>query len=215
MSNDFENSDSAKYLLSDSLVNEKNDSSQSPVNYHEITKLTAGTDEFQVVIAGEFYATQEKFINDTFRIEVSVGMNPGDLSFQLNNLLLDEISVEQCAQTSVSIMQEGPHCDLENWLHHTSSWQMLTANNSGSYFLKDSLGPETAMFPEVTADEIKKAAKYYCGSDWNETINTITSVNEYPCIVGVNRLIVRISGEEKVSRKRVVKYLLFVFSMGC
>lgn len=211
----------------DSAVAQENDSLvsiQSPPQIIEfgtaLRQVVALNDHFNVQLIGEYSAnglvdSVRYFTNDTLLVEVEYSLDPVDLSFKLSNVLLDNIRVEQCMQTSVTIMNEGPHCDMTNWLHHTTEWHTISENDSGYYVLKNYNEKDCKKFPDVSVNQLKEAARKYCGDEWANTINSIQNINEYPCEVGMNKVIVRISGINKENGKEVVNYIALIFSMGC
>ncbi|MFN8714662.1 MAG: hypothetical protein ACK5Z2_17575 [Bacteroidota bacterium] len=212
--------DSAASLENDSLICKQPEFTQRAEISAELNHVEAFNAHFNIQLIGGYYAdglddAVGTFTNDTLRVEVEVSLYPSDLSFKLSNILLENLQVEQCMQTSMSLSDEGPHCDMENWLHHTTQWQTLFANDSGYYFLQNYSAEEERKFPEITVEQLKQASRQHCGEEWNATINRIHDVDEYPCVVGMNKIIVRISGIDKTSNEKVEKYITLIFSLGC
>lgn len=121
--------------------------------------------------------------------------------------------VEFSYQTSVSIADEGPHCDLYDWKHHTSDWVTLDEENPNEFRVIKLSEKEMSLFPEVDMQELKEAAYASCGEGWAELVGDVASPFEYPCWVGVSSHLIRITytkGSEKIQ-----KIIRIDLPMGC
>ena len=58
----------------------------------------------------------------------------------------------------------------------------------------------------------KDAVIKYGGTDWNELISNVKSVNDNPCFVDINKIIYKFDYNVKGEHK--IKYLVFDIPMG-
>lgn len=172
-------------------------------------------DEFSIVISRFVADDEEGLLDKTWQDSVFIW---GTLAESIEGQTikfngyekLEDLKVEQCYETSVTIMDEGPHCDLLDWKHYTSPWKTLRQTEAGlfrclSYTLK-----EHEKFPEVSTAELKEAVKEHCGEEWSEVVKHPL---EYPAGVGISTYFLRISGEKDGAS--FVKIIAIYSPMGC
>lgn len=123
---------------------------------------------------------------------------------------LEDLKIEQCYETSVTIMDEGPHCDLLDWKHFTSPWKTLRQTEAGLFRCLGYTLKEHEKFPEVSTAELKEAVKEHCGEEWSEAVKHPL---EYPAGVGISTYFLRISG--KKDGASFVKIIAIYSPMGC
>lgn len=126
-----------------------------------------------------------------------------------------DIEVYQAFETSVTIMDEGPHCDLVNWRHHTSDWERLGEVKPNTFRTMVYPGDELSKFPTVTIREVQDAARKQCGDGWADLIKGSKSVYDYPCDVGVSKYFLKVKGVDKTTGTRVEKKIVILIPMGC
>jgi hypothetical protein len=129
--------------------------------------------------------------------------------------------IERQYETSLSIMDEGPHMDLLNWKHHVSDWQSLEETGALSYALKDSASEE---FPSVSKQEIIEAVeaesrswatKGYSDVDrWVKLAKECTNATAYPCGVSISTVRLRVQVMENKNWKNI-QIIEFIIPMGC
>lgn len=110
-----------------------------------------------------------------------------------------EFMIEQQHQTSLTVMNEGPHMDLRDWRHHTSEWKPIEMSGPLVFVSRDTTSDE---FPNVTTRQIvtaveaqsrKWAAEGYFDVDrWVGLAKQCTSATSYPCGVSVSEVRLRI-----------------------
>jgi hypothetical protein len=206
-------------LWHDSMAYINNNKSE-PEKEIFVSKSMVNFDSMAIEIIGSFLniyeETNDKIITTRQKeFDVEVGTDPSDLGLKIISENLENIVVEQCMQTSMTIMNEGPHCDLTDWLHHTTEWERIAANDTGSYTLFGYTESDTKKFPPVTVNELKNAARKHCGDEWKPVIDQIRDLEGFHSSVGMNKVLVRISGTDKVSGRKVERQIMFIFSMGC
>ena len=132
-----------------------------------------------------------------------------------------QFRVEQRYETSLTLMNEGPHMDLVDWKHYISQWQ-VAEKRSGLTFLSKEVSSDR--FPKVTQTEIIEAARaqskkwasrgYDAGERWVGLARQCKGPNEYPCGVSVSKVILRIMVREAGAWKEIQNIELII-PMGC
>ena len=125
-----------------------------------------------------------------------------------------EFVVEQSFETSLTVMQEGPHLDLLDWKHYRSPWVPLKKESATEFRIAPISEKEMEKFPEVTPKEIQAIVTKEGGATLGQYVSKVKGPNDYPCGVGVSKISFRIKlksgGEEKV-----IKTIEFLVPMGC
>ncbi|MFY0654090.1 MAG: hypothetical protein JXQ96_18780 [Cyclobacteriaceae bacterium] len=175
-------------------------------------------DQFTVQIPGLALWNQSQLHDSVHYQTAEVYMELGEALEGSNVHIVDhsikQLQVEQKMETSITIMGEGPHCDLLNWKHFDTGWQELNQEKS-NLFNTIMYSPKTAnLFPEVSMNDVKEAVKKECGDGWAEKIRNLTSILEYPSTVGTSRYFLRISGINE-SGKIIQKLIILNYPMGC
>lgn len=132
-----------------------------------------------------------------------------------------EFKVEQSFETSMTVMNEGPHMDLLDWQHHLADWEELPRKNATTFLAH---AVSNTPFPAVTTEEIvaavaKESAKwaeqgYDPGDRWIIVARDCKAADSYPCGVSVSkvffRIMVKVDGQW-----RQIKLIEFKVPMGC
>jgi len=95
-------------------------------------------------------------------------------------------------QTSITVMNEGPHLDLLNWKHYTSKWHDTERVSSIRFTLPVFTEAQTSMFPDVTILEIQEAVLASGGDRWANLVQGIRGPRDHPAGVGLSAIWVRI-----------------------
>jgi hypothetical protein len=140
-----------------------------------------------------------------------------------------EFKVEQQFETSLTIMDEGPHLDLLDWKHYTSAWKEIKMVERNKFLTSEINESESSKFPKVTSREIQRAVggadkKLYAdytesaddpvGEKWANTARQCKSSLDYPCTVSVSKIRFRIMVKEG-DRWKIIKRMEFNVPMGC
>jgi hypothetical protein len=152
---------------------------------------------------------------DTVRISAELGETIEGQLITVSTELLEEIKIEQRYETSVTIMNEGAHCDLLDWKHYDSNWKSLQMNKSGQFVCVKYTAKDYENFPKVSEFELKQQVLDHCGEEWFEQVKKIKKQTDYPVGVGVSRYFLRITGKRKDNGKTVQKIIVVVVPMGC
>jgi hypothetical protein len=152
---------------------------------------------------------------DIFWITAELGEVFEDRIIYINSDNVDDLFVEESYETSLTITDEGPHCDLTEWEHYIDNWRPLYKNHLEEYPLYNYDEKESQKFPNVSVQQIQAAAEKHCGSEWANKIKTIHSPNEYPAGVSISWYYIRISGKRKDNGLPFQKTLVINSPMGC
>ena len=141
----------------------------------------------------------ENLSNKTVRIAAKDGAN---------------FKVQIQLETSLTIMDEGPHLDLINWKHCTTEWREVEKISGSEFILPVLEKINVDCFPNVTAAEIRAEALKLGGERWANLIKQDASINDYPLSTALS--LVRIKIEEKISGEwQTITVLHFSIPMGC
>jgi hypothetical protein len=129
--------------------------------------------------------------------------------------ILSDIIIEQRYQTSVTIMKEGPHCDLTDWKHYYSEWKRLSSTSSGQFITDSYSENEQKKFPSISINDLKNEVKNQCGEDWFQLVDSIKNPNDYPSGVSISRYYLKVTGKNTFTNSIVTKIIVIENQMGC
>lgn len=181
------------------------------------SSTTIKFNEFTVHLTRLFNFDNDTHLNqipgDSCYIIADVGESIVGGRLSVSSNLLTDLKVEQCYETSVSISNEGPHCDLKDWKHFYSDWQALQRVNATTFQCFSYTDKEEENFPEINIKELKRKVKDQCGKEWYKLVKNIKSPTENPSWVGISRIYFRVTG--KLNGKTVTKIIIVEEAMGC
>ena len=192
-------------------VEDSGDSVQLLLQFENLT-LTTGFEE--VWNDDSYFAEVHK---DTIVVQLGlVGKISGQTYLLMPAASIKTIQIYQNYETSLTIMDEGPHLDLTDWAHYNGEWKNLEIESNSFKTLEYSTA-EQERFPEVTSGEILEATKRYVSVDskrWTELAKQCTGPNAYPCGVSINRINLKIVLTDNKGNT-TEKYIIFEVPMGC
>ena len=153
--------------------------------------------------------------NNQVEIYAEVGETIEGQLISISSALLTGFTVEQRYETSITIMDEGPHCDLTEWKHFYSEWKQLKTNKSGHFVCESYTENESKKFPKISMDDLREIAAENCGESWSELLENVKKPTEYPSAVGISRYFLRITGKRKDNGQTVTKMIIIETPMGC
>ena len=153
--------------------------------------------------------------NNQVEIYAEVGETIEGQHISISSALLTGFTVEQRYETSITIMDEGPHCDLTEWKHFYSEWKQLKTNKSGHFVCESYTENESKKFPKISMDDLREIAAENCGESWSELLENVKKPTEYPSAVGISRYFLRITGKRKDNGQTVTKMIIIETPMGC
>jgi hypothetical protein len=195
----------------------------SPEEYESQTNDDTTTiisfNEFNISISRLVVYDEHRILNkvqkDTVYLFPELGETIEGQIIKIDNLNLEDFKIEQRYETSISIQNEGPHCDLTNWKHYTSPWKEIPKLNNQTYQCLVYEHEDYQKFPEVSVADLKNHVKANYDKEWHDLISGISSIRDYPSSVGISRYFIRISGIDKDTKALVTKMLIFENPMGC
>ena len=157
----------------------------------------------------------EQIQKDTVEIDAELGETIEGQLISIASDQLTDLTVEQRYETSVTIMKEGPHCDLTDWKHYSSDWKQLQANGKGQFTCDKYTEEDYQKFPKVSISELKQKVKEQCGDTWLKLVEKVKTPTEYPSGVGISRYYLRVTGLRKDNGQTVTKLIVVEAPMGC
>ena len=157
----------------------------------------------------------KKVQNDTAKVYVELGETPQGKKIKIKQSKFKKVEVFQRYENSVTIMNEGPHCDLTEWKHYYSDWKKLNFDFTENIFVSNSYEyKDSEKFIDIDINELKKAVEKDCGGYWPEHIKDIKNVNEYPSGVSMSRIFLKILLTDE-NDSVIEKTIEFEIPMGC
>lgn len=193
------------------MVEKLDDNVQLLLQFDNLTLTTS----FEEVWNDENYFA--KVHKDTILIQLGlVSKISGQEYFLKPSTVIKTIQIYQNYETSLTIMDEGPHVDLTDWAHYVGDWEQLKIESNGFKTLEYSTS-EQEKFPKVTSEEIFEATKKHLAVDsnrWTELAKQCTGPNTYPCGVSISRINLKIvMTDDKGTTAE--KYVILEVPMGC
>jgi hypothetical protein len=192
-----------------------NSFSNSQNKEHKVTlDLKDFVISFQSMVTESYY--DYSFNNkgdDTTTVYLELGDSPENNLVTFDSREAEIVNVYQRYETSATIMNEGPHLDLIDWVHYTSGWVELEKSKSHSFKSISYSEEDASKFPEVDIEKLKVMVKNIGGENWAELVKDVKSVNDYPIGVGISKIEFNIDYILKGIKK--MKYIVFEMPLGC
>jgi len=189
--------------------------SNSQNKEHKVTlDLNDFVVSFQSMVADSYYDySVNNKSDDTRTVYLELGDSPENNLLTFDSGESEIKNVYQRYETSATIMNEGPHLDLIDWLHYTSGWVALEKSNSHSFKSISYSEKEVSKFPEVDIEKLKVMVKNIGGERWAELLKDVKTINDYPIGIGISKIEFKIEYLLKGTKK--VKYIVFEMPLGC
>ncbi|MBK5719705.1 hypothetical protein JGH11_02340 [Dysgonomonas sp. Marseille-P4677] len=166
-----------------------------------------------IILLNEEEPIIEAYQSDSIHIIIEMGETIEGQLIEIITDNLNNMKIEQCYETSITVMNEGPHCDLTNWRHYLSNWIELNKNTNNQFICYTYEDNEKEIFPEIDIEELKDAVLVHCGEKWHELIKEKSNPKEYPFGVGISRYYLKITGYNE--KEFVSKIIILENPMGC
>lgn len=151
---------------------------------------------------------------DTARVYLELSATIQGQKLRINQLKKGEIKIFQRFENSVTIMGEGPHCDLTEWEHYYSEWKELKIDRGE--FVADKYSDEDwEKFIDVDMNEFREAVRKHCGDGWADMITGTKSPNEYPSGVSHSRIFLKVLFTDHITESTNERIISFEIPMGC
>ena len=123
------------------------------------------------------------------------------------------ISVYQSYETSLTVMNEGPHCDLLDWKHYNSLWLPLNEGPDNTYQTLSYSPTDGSVFVNVDIEELKKAVLDHCGESYSKLIDSMQELKS-PAAVSISTIYLKIVMIDS-ENQRLERTIAFEIPMGC
>jgi hypothetical protein len=165
----------------------------------------------------EFWNSEEEFMSinkDTSYIQPDLGSTVQGKFVLANSPEFRSIKIEQQFETSLTIMNEGPHLDLLNWKHYTSDWIELKKIEENTYRSIKYSDSEYSNFPDFTEDELYDYINSIGHPKWAELIKNPLFPDGTHYSPGISTIRFRITGTNEKG-EQIRKYIECEIAMGC
>lgn len=186
----------------------------------ETQEIMLDSSELLVVVPNDKFDMLDYSWVDDANEDFSISFSGDALSISGNEIVTAKIYVR--LETSITIMDEGKHCDLDNWIHGYTSWSQAKlrenydiatlgyANYDNPYLNYKSELP----FPEINMDELREEVEKNCGDFWKNHIQNCNTIYDYPCGVGINAYIFKVKYKLGIGAEKTAYFRINV-AMGC
>ena len=123
------------------------------------------------------------------------------------------LSVYQSYETSLTIMDEGPHCDLLSWKHYNSLWLPLSQEDGNTYNTLSYTTGDGSLFVDVSMEELQAAVREHCGDGYADQIANMSKI-ESPAAVAISTIYLKIVMIDE-NDERIERIIAFEIPMGC
>lgn len=180
----------------------------------KFARLTITT-RFDEIWSSEDYLNQVHA--DTILIQLGLANDGTGQTYVIKkDSSIQSIEIFQNYETSLTVMNEGPHIDLTDWKHYVSDWQKLDITENEFKTLDYSLSDQTK-FPDVTPNEIVQAVKERLINDsggWLELAKECKGANDGPCGISISRINLKIVTTD-IKGVKTERLVIFEIPMGC
>lgn len=160
-----------------------------------------------------YYDGTQEIKSDTVYLEMDLESDFFKTPFKIEQKGLDTVSVYQQFNRSVTVYNEGPHCDMINWRNFRSEWIKVPFDptKKTNRTLDHSYTQDTSI--TFVKEEIDQAIKEHCTEEWFDLVKDIADPQMYPMGVSTHQILFKIvlSNAERTLEKLV----LIEVPMGC
>ena len=149
---------------------------------------------------------------DGINIHVALGLGytPENQVMQILGEGIEIVGVFQNYETSVTVMDEGPHLDLVEWKHFNSPWVALNRLEKNKF---KTVAAGSLDFPKVKVEEFKSEVLKMGGERWYNVVKDNQSLLEGSVAIGVSKIRIKIKYLDNNIKKE--KILSFKMELGC
>jgi len=127
-----------------------------------------------------------------------------------------DLALQYQIETSMTIMDDGPHIDLVDWKHYTSDWINLQRIDARRFRLPkiESNYELASQFPTYTVDELYEAAMAAGGHRWADLAREWPRPEDGRVGVGISTVRIRVVAHEPGGMETLFTLHISV-PMGC
>lgn len=153
--------------------------------------------------------------NDTAHFYLELGEYLDSAAIEIHHGGVYDIEVFQMYENSITIMREGPHCDLIDWRHYYSDWVNIKKYNNYDFVAETYVTEDWQNFIDIDIEKLQNAVLEHCGVDWAEYVKDVKSISDYPYGVSMSRLYFKIELTNKQSQATKNRIIVIEIPMGC
>jgi len=148
---------------------------------------------------------------DTAFVYLELGESIEGKKISIQQSKFKEFDIYQRLENSITIADEGPHCDLTAWKHYNSEWKRIK-NTDNTFIANTYTKEEKEKFILITNEKLIEGVERYCEEKWVKFIkdNSTKSPSYY---VAPSRMFLKIV--PKKQNKKQIKIISFILPMGC
>jgi hypothetical protein len=149
------------------------------------------------------------------RLGLSAQMSGQRYAIRLDSSI-QQVEIFQNYETSLTLMNGGPHIDLLGWKHYVGDWEQLVIADGG-FQTAEYTDADFERFPEVTTAEIVEVVKDMPptgDNNWAEIAAKCTSPQGFPCAVSISRITLKLV-LTYTTGITVERFIIFEVPMGC
>lgn len=152
---------------------------------------------------------------DSITYDVELGYSPEDKIISIKpSVNYKKIEVFQSYRTSITVMNEGPHCDLLDGQHYTSDWEVLKPISNNEFRSCSYSESDWSTFVDIDLAELKEQVLEHCGASYAGLVENIKSVNDGPAAVSISTIYFKIVITEQ-NNDKIEKIIVLNIPMGC
>ncbi len=157
----------------------------------------------------------DKQTEDTIQLYLDLGEYLDSAIIEIHHGGLYNIDIYQMYENSLTINNEGPHCDLVDWEHYYSDWVAIKKHNNYDFVAETYTSEDYNRFIDADITEFQAAVLETCGEEWAEHILEVEDFNDYPCSVGMNKIYFKIILTNEETGENIQQIISFEIPMGC
>lgn len=158
---------------------------------------------------------EERITADTVFLSEDFGQNIEGKLITASSNVLNNLSIAQCYQTKLNLLNDGAQCELSELKTFTSEWRFLQPNAKGEYAFESYSAADKKKFVAVKLAEVKEAIKTNCQEHWHPLAHTLRSPTAYPMEIQLSEYYLRLTGRRKDNGYLVEKIVVITASTGC
>lgn len=152
---------------------------------------------------------------DTVSTYLELGEYLDSATIEIHHGGVHNIEIYQMHENSISIQNEGPHCDLIDWKHYYSDWVRIKQLNNYDFVAETYTEKDWEIFIDISNEELQNAVLNHCGEEWAEHISEIKNYNDYPSSVSMSRIFFKIVLTHNQTEKITEQIIAIEIPMGC
>lgn len=132
---------------------------------------------------------------------------------EIENTQLRDIKIEVSYEVKVSLHNEGPLYEINNWKQFYSPWESLLPTNLNVYKCLDASIKAKESFSKISFEELNQKNLASHAILWDEIKNELWLSKSKLFSTEINRVLIRVSGQ--LNGKSIKKIIVVEEAIGC